>query len=305
MYIIRLNLLALVLTISTSLWAQVPNPGFEQLNIDGTTRNWGNIYLFSGVADTYGNFHMDSVVYTNTYFYTPTSDAHSGTRALEIGNGYNYTTGQCIVGAVGADTDSVFMAYGGFDFIPATVAPATFSFYYKYLPLNNDTGVARLVVYDSFMTALGMAEIFLSDTHSTYTLASTPVVMTAAGNVGFISVAFSTSTFGHPATFGTRLLIDDVGASTTGVADISNADHKLICYPTVAGSQLNVGIDGLTHNTNAAMKIMDISGRTLRTENLEFAAGMATPVNVESLSAGTYVISETIATGNYIARFIK
>lgn len=298
-------LLSALFMLSVRLIAQVLNPGFELSNSDGSISNWGATYLFSVTIDSNGISHEDSIVFDHGYFYSLTTNAHSGSKALEITNAYNYTGSQCIVGMAGADEDSIFSAYGTFDFVPTTVAPSTFSFYYKYFPLNNDSGVARLTVYDSFMNETGAAEIVLTGTHSSYTFASAPVVMTAAGNVGFISVTFKNSTGGHPATFGTRMLIDDIGAIPTSVGSLYEQGNSAICFPSPALGNINVSLEDNNQLTPAELKITDIAGRTLYYGNTTFDKETPVSIDVSNYPAGQYVITIYTEKTVYTTRFIK
>jgi hypothetical protein len=259
--------------------------------------------MFPVSIDTDGSSTMDSLVF-NHYFYFSTTDAHSGSRALEISNAYNYTRSECITGAAGADTDSVFTAYGSLDFLPATVAPGTFNFYYKYLPLNNDSAIARMVVYDSFMSELGKAELILSGTHAAYTLATAPVVMSAAGNVGFISVFFSNSTNGHPPTFGTRLVIDDINLLPAGIGDASAGAQQLLCYPSANGEAQLIALTHNTQSITAHLCLCDINGRQLMQRSVTLNGTEPVSIDVNNYPSGIYMVKLVGTTGVYTTKFI-
>jgi hypothetical protein len=102
-----------------SVTAQIPNSGFEQLNADGTVRNWGGVYLLPMYIDSSGNSFVDSIVFDN-YFYFHTNDAHWGNSAIEMRNAWDYTTNQGMAGGVSADTDTVYSAWGSFETFPIT-----------------------------------------------------------------------------------------------------------------------------------------------------------------------------------------
>jgi len=89
----------------------IPNNSFEILNPDNTLSNWGNVYITSVWLDSLGNSFTDSVVIDNQY-YAPTSDAHSGSTALELRNAWNFTTGTGIAGAVASDVGFSFQFMG-------------------------------------------------------------------------------------------------------------------------------------------------------------------------------------------------
>lgn len=299
-----IGLLALLFLFIGRTAAQVPNSGFEQLNADNSVSNWGNTYLFATIIDSDGTSHSDSIVF-NHFFYFSTTDAHTGSRALEIDNAYNYTEGNCIIGAAGVSTDSIFMAFGSISYVPVTVAPTNFSFYYKYLPLNNDSAMCRLIVYDSFYGELGRAEMYMSGTVSSYTYANAPVVMSAAGTPAFMSVNFYCATNLHPATFGTRLLIDDVGMGTTAINDPKDATINLTCYPTVATGTINILVGGLLHTQDAELAIYDISGRCMLQKKVNIAPDTPVSLAVDNYPAGSYLVALATDAGRYRARFVK
>ena len=58
-------------------FAQIPNPSFEEINANGSLRNWGNLYIQSVWFDTTGEMQGDSIIYDNAY-YAATSEAHNG-----------------------------------------------------------------------------------------------------------------------------------------------------------------------------------------------------------------------------------
>src|SRR5436190_1945330 len=74
----------------------VPNYGFEHLNYDGTSSNWGNMFLFPMWIDTNGSSYVDSIAFDNNWFYRPTNDAFLGNTAIELSNAWDYTTNQGI-----------------------------------------------------------------------------------------------------------------------------------------------------------------------------------------------------------------
>jgi hypothetical protein len=74
-------------------------------------------------------------------------------------------------------------------------------------------------------------------------------------------------------------------------------------YPTLASSQINLQVSS-DKKTNASIEIIDINGRLLKKQTLILNDGIITyPVNVSSLSAGTYLVrisaNEEILTGRF------
>lgn len=224
--------------------AQIPNGDFETLNWDGTLSNWGNVYLMAVSIDSLGNTFMDSIVWDGPY-YSKTVDANTGNFAMEMRNAYNYTTNHGIAGSVSADTDSVYTAWGALEFVSIQIQPTDFSFYYKYNSVGNDSGIARLTVYDYMMNPVGNAEVVLSGISSVYTYTSVPITFTSLDPVAYYSLNFSTKisladmpTEPH---LGTSLIIDDVHlSSTTGIGSNNLMENSYSLFPNPSKENLNI-----------------------------------------------------------------
>src|SRR5882757_4793498 len=147
-YIILILVFALM---STSSKAQIPNSGFENLEVDGTISNWLNYPIY---AITIG----DSIICDNFYFCYDTSDAHQGTKAMVINNLWDYTTNYVLPAKVNVhDSTPIFLA--GSPTYNSTLGALNqlgplfnFSFYYKYLPANGDSAYAQITLTDSVGT---------------------------------------------------------------------------------------------------------------------------------------------------------
>ena len=224
--------------------AQIPNGNFETLNWDGTLSNWGNVYLMSVSIDSLGNTLMDSIVWDGPY-YSKTADANTGNFAMEMRNAYNYTTNHGIAGSVSADTDSVYTAWGALEFVSIQIQPTDFSFYYKYNSVADDSGIARLTVYDYMMNPAGNAEVIFSGISSVYTYTSVPITFTSPDPVAYYSLNFSTKfsladmpTEPH---LGTSLIIDDVQlSSTTGIGSNNLLESSYSLFPNPSKENLNI-----------------------------------------------------------------
>lgn len=264
---ITLSVIAFLLKVSL-LYAQIPNNGFEQFNSDGTLRNWGNVYLLPMYVDSAGNSYVDSIVFDN-YLFFPTSDAHWGSTAMEMRNAWDFTTGQAIVGAVTADNDSSFAAWGAFETIsiPPQSQPFNFSFFYKYFPVNNDTAQAIVQVFDSSMNQLGEAEIFITSTATNYTLATAPIIYSVPGTVAFAFIHFRTAAYGSQASFGTRFLVDDVMFNYVTGINSNEATKKTEVYPNPFTDELHINFPG--DAKEAGLKVFDVMGKEVYTQSVE------------------------------------
>jgi len=274
-------MIALFLKASLSQ-AQIPNSSFEHLNYDGTISNWGSVFLFPMWIDTSGSSYVDSIVFDNNWFYTLTNDAFLGSTAIELSNAWDYTTNLGIPGSITADTDSVFSAWGSFETFPIQMQPFNFSFYYKYLPVNNDSGVATLQLFDSMMNQVGEAVIIISGTVSNYTLATAPVIYTDTTPAAFAYINFRTAVYGSQASFGTRLLIDEVMFNYVTTIDIQegSSGNALKIYPNPFTNELIIADYSLRENNIA--EVFDIYGRKIYSGALQTTNTKLSTVDWES-----------------------
>ncbi|MEP7263935.1 MAG: T9SS type A sorting domain-containing protein [Bacteroidota bacterium] len=277
------NLLYISLLFScTMLKAQVPNPGFEYFNQDFSVSNWGNVYLFNGT---------DSIVLDGYSFYTPTSDAHSGQTAIELHNAMNFTTGDVVVGAISADTDSVFSAWSMFENVPLQTAPDHLGFYYKYFPVGSDTAMATLAVYDINGNLLGDVHIVISGVTSTYTYASAPINYISVGFPATAFINFSNSIYGAPANFGTRFLIDDVEINpVTAVDEKAKGDDAMQLFPNPAKDHLTV----MRNTKDFSFYIYNVEGQPIL---IGLGSGGTVTIPVGNLSPGIYIMKTSDGKG--------
>jgi hypothetical protein len=236
-------LIALFFTVIFSNKAQVYNAGFENLNFDSSTTNWGSVYLFAVIIDSNGVSYPDSIVFDG-WFNAPTTDAHSGNLAMELRNAYNYTANEGIAGRINATQDSMFTAYNPFVDVATPFQPTSLNFFYKYLPVNNDTGFARLDLYDSFGYIIGEATFLMIGTTPNYTFASVPVVYNTPGLVAYYDLNYTTAYFNPQGTFqaslGTRLLIDDVSFENPAGIEKQEVQNLFRVFPNPSQEKLYV-----------------------------------------------------------------
>lgn len=301
LYVLLACLLA-VISPQVQAQAQVLNGDFEHINADGSLQNWGNVYIFSVVIDSLGQSSLDSIVIDNGYFYKPTTDAHSGAHAMLLSNGYNYTTNQGIAGSASADEDSVYTAWGSLEFIPCQTHVQNLRFYYKFLPVNNDSAVVTLTLYDSWGNPYGVAKKIFSDAQSTYTLVDIPVHYYTPNMFDIVAYSLNFSAFysedpwqTHQASLGTRLWIDDVSfTQTTNVQELVN-DDVLQIYPNPAQNRFGISTSEKIKN----LTCHDALGREIALDyrNLE-----AIPCG--HLAKGIYLLSIETEKGNISEKLV-
>lgn len=236
--------------------AQAPlNYGFEDVNADGTLRNWGNVYIFAS---------NDSVTF-DQHFIQISADAHTGTRAVELRNAYSHSNQMGIAGAIALDADSVFSGWSSFELVSVPVAPTGLGFWYRFAPVNGDTARGLLQAFDSTGNELGRAEVLLTAPAPTYTYAQAPMIYYGAGSVAFVALKISTfysagADGQRQPSLGTRLTVDDVELRSRplGLAG-GKAPVTALLYPNPATDVLR--IEG---PAPALLELFDPCGRLVR-----------------------------------------
>lgn len=245
--IIALTLKASFLNAQTMVF----NPSFEDQNSDGSIQHWGYHYIMQIWFDSLGNSHSDSIVYDNQ-FYGLSTDAYSGSKALELRNAWNFTDNSGIAGSISADDDSIFTSWGNVPMISVSNSggsifrPSTFSFHHKFFPVNGDSAVAQIILYDFVGNQVGEGLYIISNASNTYNLTQVPIQYSSSDTVASYSLVFSnfyTSSLGsHQPSFGTYLLIDDVqfGSNITTGINSPSVHSNISIYPNPAGDFLNI-----------------------------------------------------------------
>lgn len=213
----------------------VPNGNFENTNPDGSLCNWGNVYIFAVWSDSNGVFHNDSIVRDGA-FYEATPNAYSGTKALRLANAWNFSTNTGIAGAVAADDDSVFSSWGILNLVPTNSTalspfqPDNFGFNYIYSAINGDTAMAQLALWDSSGNVVATGTIFITDSSNVYQQISAPIYYTSTGSAAFYSLSihnfYTASQSVRQPSFGTRLLVDNVGFNVVNATSIEEKAAK-------------------------------------------------------------------------------
>lgn len=171
---------------------------------------------------------------------TKTTDAYSGNVAAKL------EAKECLDDLTIPNVYMGFMACGdtySYPYLPYGVAyhsrPAQLEFYYKFLPVGGDTGLASvaLLKLDSsgrHTTVVGSGTFAFTDTVKTYTQGSIAIHYYNAATPDVLQVVFATSKRlaeanqlsnkpGNGANTGTTLWIDHIGLSggTTGIKEIT------------------------------------------------------------------------------------
>jgi hypothetical protein len=223
----RLGLFLLSIVFAFTANAQLTNPGFELINSDSSVSYWGTTLILIIDVDTIDG-STDSIVYDGSSLYGIVHDAHSGNNAVEIRNIWNYTKDILYTGNLYSGVDSIFSSYGLLT--PINYTPHSFSFFYKYTSVGNDSAFAKLEVLDSNANIIGTSLVILSEEQSTYTLNNSPVTYTSNAPAAYVTVSFGPSL--NQVHFGSRLKIDDVSLEhPLSVADDQQTSTMVSLYP--------------------------------------------------------------------------
>jgi hypothetical protein len=272
--------------------SQIPNASFEETNFDGSLRNWGNVYLSDVWIDSTGEVHGDST-YLDFAYYFQTDDAYNGAWAAEMRNSYNDTLSEGIAGAITADIDSVYSAWGSFETIPLEAPPSALGFFYKHASVDGDSASAEITVYDSLGNEIGFGRSIIANSTLAYfhTLAQieyTSTEMPASAMIKFSNFYTLAPGIRQPA-LGSRFVVDDVQLyNITGFDFLSRKQLDVMAYPNPTSERVSI-----RRNTanKALMKIHALNGHLVKQQVIQ---GELVDISLSDLCDGAYVI-EVIA----------
>lgn len=250
------TLIALAFT-SLSSNAQILNPGFEDLRSDGGVAKWGSIFL-QQFPSPCGGYIFDSALYFSS------TDAHSGARALELRNakcGDEHFAGNVHLMTNDEAYFDLGAAYSG-------VSPKTFSFYYKFLPVGNDTAAITLQIQNENEEVIATTSVQITERASTYTLATMPIDYIGSGVVSRVMITIANSNGTSPANFGTRFLVDDI--ALTGEANAVTVQiesgRSIRCFPNPATSAVTFTADNTPTTPECLSLFNELGVEVYRTE---------------------------------------
>ena len=280
--------LAIIFLLTGQAQSQIPNPSFEETNFDGSLRNWGNVYLSDVWIDSTGELHGDST-YLDFAYYFQTDDAYNGNWAAEMRNSYNYTLSEGIAGAITADLDSVYSAWGSFETIPLNATPTALGFFYKHVSVDGDSASAEITVYDSLGNEIGFGRTIIAHStlayfHSMATIEYTSSEMPASAMIKFSNFYTLAPGVRQPS-LGSRFVVDDVQLYTiTGFDILSRKQLEVMVYPNPSSE--NITIRRNTGET-AQVNVFNWNGQLMQQQSIYNEVSV---VELSKLDSGTYVL---------------
>jgi hypothetical protein len=288
----KLILLGLMVLLSQSALAQIPNANFEEERPQPGIKNWGAIILMQFPNP------CDSTMPAKGFYFL-NDEPHSGKHALELNNGY--CGDMRYVGRahlIESDTEYATFATG----VPYTKRPNYFTFYYKFiqggddLPPGTDTAVARLVLSNAEEgVEVGSATLHIWRTTQGYEEAVVPIVYESSLPVTSAFIEFSNATGTSTPTFGTRFMIDDIDLRNTvsSVRENKNSRVQITCTPNPTTGSITFTSNGEARKT---FTIYSIEGKQVYQSSLLHKA----TVDCSKFSKGSYVYQADGVTGQFI-----
>lgn len=270
----------LLLTIAISLpflaSAQILNPGFETTRNGGGPANWGRVILIALPCEV-------SEGYDSTYFQS--TDAHTGTYALEMRNAHCDTSFYFGGGANLMFDDSFYFGSG----VPFTDRPSAITLYYKLLPLGGDVGHITVMLIDEINGdgTIATADVIVDQPASEYTLLTIPLTYENAGTPSSIVISMGMMNLDSHVNYGSRFLVDDVSTLTTGLTNTAVTGVSVFPNPTQGN---------LTIKTKETQPLQLMVYNALGQEVMNDKVMPNTTIDVQHLSPGAYyyrVLSNT------------
>jgi hypothetical protein len=283
-------------------FAQIPNPSFEEINANGSLRIWGNLYIQPVWFDTTGEMQGDSIIIDNAY-YSATSDAHNGNWAAEMRNSFNYSQNTGTAGAIIADLDSVYTAWGSFETIPVQDYPSALGFFYKHNPVNGDSAFALIIVYDSLGNEIGFGQSIVSNFTNVYVYNTAQITYTSQDFPASALVKFSNFYTEAPGvrqpSLGSSFIVDDVQLyTTTGFDLVSRKQLDVVVYPNPSSDLITI-----RRNTSemAQVKIYQLNGQLLKQETI---CNDVSEIDLRDFSNGAYLLEVVSGGKNWTQQLI-
>ena len=270
-----------------TLFAQIPNAGFENLTDDGNISYWGNNFMQVAWLDSLGVVHGDSIVFDQHLLFS-TTDAHTGSRAMEMRNAYNYSAGENISGQGILSSMPEFSSFNVL--VPVTSRPEACGFSYKFFPAGDDMAAGHLSVRDADGAEIGFTHIVLAGHSFSYLRVSAPVTYTGNAPAAYVAVSFETAApFSEPV-FGTRFLVDDVFLEAPMSVSEAEGNHAPDIYPNPADASFNI------FSTDA---VQTVSVRNMAGMEVAASTAPVQQMDCSRLPVGAYLVTMATAKGNF------
>lgn len=194
----------------------------------------------------------------------------------------------------------------------ANPAGLTVTFQYKYAPVNTDTAVFVVEVYDTLAAGAGDDELLYQGvsimTGNVSTWSNKTITLTNAGGSGTANQVYMLAGSSIGGFFngfvaprpGSALSLDNVRLSSGNAGVEENALSGATIYPNPVSDMLNFDLNG---NDATSVSIYSLDGKLLISQDANGATGS---VNVSSLNTGMYIYQIATAAGESVkSTFVK
>lgn len=304
-----LNFAALLLF--PAAYGQVVNGDFELVKPNFLPSNWGMNFV-QPVTINIGNGQStsDTILYTSSIpsMVYATNDAHTGLHAMEISNALNQTQNIVIPGeaTVFADPAQDFPGWNAGIPVPDGAHIERLGFYYKFFPVGSDVAQAKMTLLDANGNQIGTTSV---DIHATtgneydyiYSYIYHPYYIAPA----YMYVTFKMAKPGTTATFGSRLIIDNVITNPESLEIIENQENgAFTIFPTLATNELNVMVPPQAVGV-VNYKVINMQGRVVKQISESRASQYVYTMSVSDLSTGLYLLEIESNLGKTKMKFVK
>ncbi len=249
----QLFLGGIILLSAIKVKAQIPNPSFEQWQ----TRNFG-LVQFEDPRNWMSNNFYFAFTNPNQLPVKKTTDAHSGTYAVEITNAPDTSQekqgGSLISGNVNFLTQEYNLKF------KLNAKPKSLEAFYKYFPINNDSFNIEIVVSKNG-EYLGSGSFKGVEVKNDYTKLSAEIQYIDETTVPDSASIFIYAGNSYQVIEGTKLILDDLSFTDApvSVSKVKNNDLAISVYPNPAQDKLFFNLN----NQSASVTLMDLNGKII------------------------------------------
>jgi hypothetical protein len=261
--------------------SQIPNNGFEDWNTTGS-------YL-----EPQGYLTPNSYATTSFYPITRSSDHYPvaiGNYSIRIENKPSLLPNGDALGLVLQNTHNTLLSGPGPSF-PIIGHPTSLTGYYKYAPLNGDTMLIQIQLFQNgFEVSYGVFSTITSA--SNWTSFNIPLPSYTSADSGSILLA-SYNAEGPPPDYfphgNSVLYIDNLNFDNLigSVPEQSSKNISFNLYPNPATDVVNLNIDNID-NAELTLTIYNVIGKLIRSE---IVPQNQRQINVSDLNSGIYLVT--------------
>jgi hypothetical protein len=267
---------------STGIFAQqLQNSGFETW-ASGSPSGWGtadDMLAGTGLA-------------SGTTLETQVSPGNSGSSACQLQTqsvSLLFIGNFDVPGIINSAPITLNLTSGSinFDFAPYTSIPTSYSFYYKFSPVNGDTA-ASICYFTKWNTTtnlrdtIGYGGTLILNSAAAFTQMSVPITWLSQNAPDSIQMLFFSSA-GAVAQINTTLTIDDVNMQIPQGINNQEIEKAFNIYPNPASSSIT--IYSKTEN-KGFIEVFDLTGRNVGTFEMDSYKKI---INLENFENGLYV----------------